>query len=394
MLGESGLIRRVRIANFRSIALCDVELSRLNFLIGPNGAGKTNFLDALRFVRDSLANPLDQAFASRRSNFHSLRHQPAREGAHISFEIDIELPGLGPARYGFKVEPSSPRGWRVASETCTVEGHAFNREGESIQGATFANPPAVSPFRLYLSIASGLEPFGRLYEALTALEFYEPDPINIRLDTGDSGSEARLEADCDNLALIFDGLSDESKFSVVARLRRIIPELRNVTILRLEGRRFLRFRQFAADFFANEMSDGTLRALAILVATAQPDVRSGRLPFITFEEPETGVHPGAVGILLEAIEEASRFTQVVVTSQSSDLLNDRSIDSESLLATEMSSGSTVIGPIDAASREALRSRLFTPGELMRETTIHAERPAASQLPCTAADDRLYRRGPR
>ncbi len=244
--------------------------------------------------------------------------------------------------------------------------------------ATFTNPPAVSPLRLYLSNASGLEPFGRLYQELTSFEFYEPDPIDIRRDTGDSGSELRLESDGDNLALIFDRLSEESKSAVVSRLRAIVPELRNVTILTLEGRRFFRFQHFAADFFANEMSDGTLRALAILVATAQPEVRSGRMPFISFEEPETGVHPGAAGVLLEAIEEASRFTQVVVTSQSSDLLNDRSIPVESLLATEMSEGATLIGPVDPASREALRNRLFTPGELMRETTIHPERPAPSQ----------------
>jgi len=374
----SGFLRRVRIENFRSIALCDVELSRLNFLIGPNGAGKTNFLDALRFIRDSLANPLDQAFSLRRSNFVSLRHVPADGGARIGLGIDFALGDFGAGHYGFEIEPFSPRGWRIASEICSIGEHSFRREGETIKEATFTNPPAVSPFRLYLSNASGLEPFGKLYQELTAFEFYEPDPFNIRQDTGDSGSELRLESDGDNLALIFDQLSEESKSAVVSRLRAIVPELRDVTILTLKGRRFLRFQQFAADFFANPMSDGTLRALAILVAASQPEVLSGRLPLITFEEPETGVHPGAVGVLLEAIEEASHFTQIIVTSQSSDLLNDRSIPVESLLATETIEGSTLIGRIDPGSREVLLNKLFTPGELMRETRIHPERPPVYQ----------------
>lgn len=374
---KSALLKRVRIENFRSIAACDVALGRLNFLIGPNGVGKTNFLDALRFVREGLRTGPDQAFATRRSNFHSLRHQPAAGDSNITISIDLDLPPFGLAHYSVQIGPFS-RGWRITRERAEVGDCLFTREGDFLKTATFANPPAVSPSRLYLPGASGPEPLGKLLEALTSAEFYEPDPINIRLDTGDAGSEARLESDCDNLALIFDALSEESRLSVVARLRLIVPELRDITILKLEGRRFLRFKHFAADFFASDMSDGTLRALAILVATAQPDIRSGRLPFITFEEPETGVHPGAVGVLLEAIEEASRFTQVLVTSQSSDLLNDRSIVAESLLATEMSQGSTVIGPIDAASREALRNNLFTPGELMRETTIHPERPTAGQ----------------
>jgi predicted ATPase len=366
-------LKRVRIENFRSIALCDVELSSLNFLIGPNGSGKTNFLYALQFVRDCLTNPVDQAFSFRRSNFPSLRHMPADGGARIVLEIDFALGGLGVGHYGFEIEPFSLRGWRIASEVCRIGEHSFRRERETIKEATFTNPPAASPFRLYLSNASGLEPFGKLYRELTSFEFYEPDPTKIRQDAGDSGSDLWLESDCANLALIFDRLSDESRSAVVSRLRAIVPELRDVTVLTLKDRRFLRFQHFAADFFANEMSDGTLRALAILVATSQPDVCSGQLPFMTFEEPETGIHPGALGVLLEAIEEASHLTQIIVTSQSSDLLNDRSIPLESLLAAEMVEGSTMIGPIDPGSRDALRNKLFTPGELMRTTRIRPER---------------------
>lgn len=45
---NSVFIKRVVLKNYKSVAVCSVELGPLTFLVGPNGAGKSNFLDALR----------------------------------------------------------------------------------------------------------------------------------------------------------------------------------------------------------------------------------------------------------------------------------------------------------------------------------------------------------
>jgi predicted ATPase len=364
-------IHRVKIENFKSIASCDVELRRLNFLIGPNGAGKSNFLDAIRFCRDSLTGPLDQAFSLRRSNLHSMRHRAAGNDSAIKFEFDAHIQDVGDVRYEFSLSALSPFN-QILFEECRIGSHSFVRHNDIVEMTNNPNPPAILPNRLYLSNASGLEPYRALYEKLASCEFYQPDPYNIRLDTGDTGSEERLESDCDNLALIFDDLTEESKVSVVERLCRIVPSLTDVTVAPFHGRRFLRFKHCKSEFFANEMSDGTLRSLAILVAVFQNDVRSGVMPLIAFEEPETALHPGALGVLLEAIQEASQFTQVIVTSQSSDLLDNADITADSLVAAEMRDGATVLGSVDSASREVLRDRLFTPGELMRSSRIEPQ----------------------
>src|ERR1700691_897726 len=54
-------LRRVRISGYKSIAFCDVELQPFTILVGRNGSGKSNFLDALAFLRDSLALGLPEA---------------------------------------------------------------------------------------------------------------------------------------------------------------------------------------------------------------------------------------------------------------------------------------------------------------------------------------------
>ena len=77
------------------------------------------------------------------------------------------------------------------------------------------------------------------------------------------------------------------------------------------------------------------------------------------------MHPAAAGILLDALHEASRRVQVLVTSHSPELLDDGSIPVDSLLAVDAVDGITSIGPISEAGRATLRDRLFTPGELLR-----------------------------
>ena len=116
---------------------------------------------------------------------------------------------------------------------------------------------------------------------------------------------------------------------------------------------------------ANNVSDGTLRALGPLVAVAQ--LADGGVPvrLVGIEEPETALHPAAAGVLMDALREAAVHTQVVVTTHSPDLLDQIDPETDRLLAVQMRDGNTEIGPIDRASREAIRKHLYSPGELLR-----------------------------
>jgi AAA15 family ATPase/GTPase len=58
-------IKQVRIRNFKSIGQLSVSLEPFTVLVGPNGSGKSNFIDALAFVKDCLADSLESAFRKR-----------------------------------------------------------------------------------------------------------------------------------------------------------------------------------------------------------------------------------------------------------------------------------------------------------------------------------------
>jgi predicted ATPase len=124
-------------------------------------------------------------------------------------------------------------------------------------------------------------------------------------------------------------------------------------------------------FFAQDMSDGTLRALGLLIAMFQPGRHKTAVPVIGIEEPETGLHPAATGVLYDAIREASSFRQIITTSHSPDLLDRDDIPQESLLVARLERGVTTLRNVDSRISNLMREQLITPGELLRRNQLES-----------------------
>jgi predicted ATPase len=88
-------------------------------------------------------------------------------------------------------------------------------------------------------------------------------------------------------------------------------------------------------FGASSLSDGTLRLIALATLFLQPV--SHRPPTILVDEPELGLHPYAIGLLASLIRQASVDSQVIVSTQSSILL-DYFQPSEVLVADRVDGG--------------------------------------------------------
>ena len=129
------------------------------------------------------------------------------------------------------------------------------------------------------------------------------------------------------------------------------------------------------------MSEGTLRTLAILTALYQIDPLGKLRPTLTaIEDVEAAVHPAELAVLFDALEEASLTTQVIVTSQSPDLLDHKNIGADAILAVSAEDGVTRIGPPDAACRIALDEQHITAGDLLRIGQLAPQQSSASPTP--------------
>jgi predicted ATPase len=190
-----------------------------------------------------------------------------------------------------------------------------------------------------------------------------------------------LRRDGSNAASVLQNFSEIANGHVKKNLSRIVPTVTDVEAKTLGSQETIEFRQTVKGqehpwrFLAGAMSDGTLRAFGILLAVFQassvrPSISTPLL--IGLEEPEMALHPAAASVLLSALREGARHCQVLVTSHSPDLLDNEDIQSNALLAVDNVDGLTRIGPIDSAGRSALRDKLFTPGELLRQNQLAPE----------------------
>ena len=238
-----------------------------------------------------------------------------------------------------------------------------------------------SRLRLPVFPAVDPEPQVVLDEALRAVRCYDLDAAVLRsLDEQTTGHAALLGPAGERLGRVFGDLATKDgigKERLDGYLGALVPGALGVDERR-EGRystlqvRFLAQDGTAEDvFLREELSEGTVRAAGVLAALLQPAAFDGRIPLIGIEEPETALHPAGVGALYEAIDDAAARTQVMVTTQSSDLLDSEYVRLDHLRVVANVDGATRIGPVDAAGRAIVAKGLMSIGELHRSGQLRA-----------------------
>jgi predicted ATPase len=385
---DSIFIQRVVLRNFKSIGYCDVRLKSLTYLVGQNGAGKSNFLDALHFVRDSLSGSLENAIRER-GGLNEVRRRSGGHPKNFGVRLEFRLKDQTQGWYAFNVGANSTGGHEVVSESCVLGGKGkgpfFHIEKGLLKSSSEATFPAVVADRLALVAVSGLPAFRPVFDALTAMGFYNLNPKVMR-DLQKPQDGRLLKPVGENIASVIGHLErvSEARVELIREyLQKVAPMVHGLRRKSVGPMETLEFRQDVAgakhpwSFLAQNMSDGTLRALGVLTALLQGNVDYSPT-LIGVEEPETALHPAASATLREVLVHASHEVQVLVTSHSPDLLDDNAIDSDAIFSVVSEEGDTKIVPLDEASRDLLRKHLFSAGELLRMDQLDADRQLIEQ----------------
>ncbi|HZV67311.1 MAG TPA: AAA family ATPase [Telluria sp.] len=376
-------LTRVVLHNYKSIVSCDVRLGALSYLVGPNGAGKSNFLDALEFVAEALRTSLDSAISAR-WGISNMLHRSLGSATYVGIRLEFSFSNGWDGEYAFTLQPSATGGFEVDSEKCSiftaVERHFFITSKGMLHTTSEPSFPPVATDRLTLVNAAGFPVFRRVFDALSSMGIYSFDVAKMRaLQKPQDGRF--LKPDGENLASVLNYMqrAEPDAFELTQRyLNLTVPSVHGVAHYAIEPMETVVFKQnldsraIENRFYANSMSEGTLRALGVLVALFQrgaPDAPR----VVGIEEPETALHPAGFAAMREAISRSAERAQVIVTSHSPDLLDDIELDPSSMLVVTIANGATQIAPLGDASRDAIKTDLFSAGELLRLNQLEPNR---------------------
>lgn len=305
-------IDSLTVQGFKSIAsLESLPLRPINVVIGANGSGKSNFIGVFSLLHAIRAGRLRDYVvkaggAEKVLHFGSKVTQSLR--VHIAFETeqdeyDIELLPTDNDELVPRLERASPAdGGDVPAR---VAAH-FDR------------------WRLY--------------------HFHDTSSGSPMKKTADVDDNRYFRADGANLAAFLYFLRqrhDDCYRLIRQAVRRVTPFFDD---FRLEPQQLnpnkikLEWRHTGSDayFDAASLSDGTLRFIALATLFLQPETQ--RPSVILIDEPELGLHPYAITLLASLIKQAAFKTQVVVSTQSSLLLDH--FQPEDVLVAERKHGGT------------------------------------------------------
>ncbi len=391
-------IRLVQIKNYKSLTNLSVELEPFNVFVGPNGSGKSNFIDALAFVQECLTEPMEVVLNKRGGMSQVMsrleRREPIKfpkepmtdegmqefldrsicDAAHMAFRLVVDLADGLEADYAFEIVWREWNSFFLSRERCVVrEASGVKHEYEIRNGRFVKEIPGIRmnlvPDRLALPLIAGAEEFAPLWGFLASMRFYCIDPVKLRHpQPPDPGSY--LKEDGSNSAAILKNLF---KFSSGSHQLDLFTGCMENVVEGIEGvaggpyghQQTIWFRQDLGlqepvDFTALNMSDGTLRALGVLLAVCQPAI----LSVVGIEEPEATIHPALADMIMEVLIDASNDKQVLITSHSPDLLDYKELRENQIKVVKWHRGTTSIAPVSLEDRTAIQEHLYTPGELL------------------------------
>lgn len=334
------LIEGFRVQNYR--ALRDVTLGRLSHqqqgepltpftvVIGKNGVGKSTLFDAFGFIADCLSHDVETACdMKQRGGFERLRsigviapikfeiyYREAPNERPITYELSIALDQTGRPFVEAELLKQRRKGqthgrpfpflrlnhgkglvW-AGEEAVETEGREEDSAQESVELTdlrqlgiatlgTLKEHPRIKRFRDFLK---------GWY-----LSYFYPDAAR---SLPSAGPQRHLNVHGDNIGNVVQFMEREHKDrfrSILDRIAAKIPGIKSIdTKITDDKRVLLRFNDGAFDdpFFAQQMSDGTLKVFAYLLLMEDPDPP----PFICIEEPENGLYHK----LLEALAQEFR----------------------------------------------------------------------------------------
>ena len=366
----SMLLRRIAISNFKSLKNVEIRPSGLTTLIGPNGAGKMNFVMALKFLSEVHQHGLETAIARAGGIENIALRKQRRSKSPIAFDVELSLgaddliplwelvggkrqftvqhgfacraSGTG-IRADFSVVEETLRVWAMSQAGRPIRLQALMLEvirgpGGGIEvswdppsalrggeldrlarrmGVLGRGKAELGQQELLVTSAYVRTPFlWRFLGSLGRVGVYHFSPDRMR-ESGTPTPNPTLSIGGSNLPALVDWLQRKRKSdwnAVLKGMRDIVPGLTDIRVDILPSKTlgiFFVEEGVGPPWRVDEVSDGTIHVLSMLVAAADP-----RVSALVIDEPERSLHPWIVKELGKKLRAVAQKKTVILTTQS------------------------------------------------------------------------------
>ena len=326
------IVSSLTVTGYKSIReLREFALNNLNVLIGANGVGKSNFISLFRLLNEMYEQQL-QVYIQKQGGPDALLHfgRNTSERLHAEFYFaangyKFDLVPTADNRMIFEQEQSWFGGvYRPTSSTVILgKGHSESKLKEAPDRYSEYVRGAVSNWRVY-----------HFHDTSDTAKVKQKHALNDNL---------RLKIDAANLAAYLRMLQEKHN----AAYRRIVETIRLVApffgdfVHRQEVSEVIELEWTQrgkpdTPFKAHMLSDGSLRFICLATLLLQP---IGLLPStILIDEPELGLHPYAISILADIIKQVAEQRQLIVSTQSVELINE--LSPEDVIVVDQENGAS------------------------------------------------------
>ncbi|MDP3093108.1 MAG: AAA family ATPase [Nitrospira sp.] len=331
----------------------------LNVLIGANGSGKTNFIRFFELLGNIMdANKGLQNYVSSRGRADAFLFQ----GMKVTPEFKAHLK-FGLNEYTFTLRAADDRSLFFAQESAPFKGPLYGPI-KNDQGSGHLESPLARSTNLSSSqqwVVSTIRDW-RVYH------FHDTSPSAPVMGRCNIVDNDVLHSNAANIAAFLMDLSNrytEHYEQILETVRQVAPFFGTFVLKEVgSGETQLLWKDRYSDllYYPHQLSDGTVRYICLATLLLQPNPPST----ILIDEPELGLHPQAIKLLASLLHEASDRAQLIVSTQSSVLLDE--FEPEQVIVANHQDGETVLARQDRSRLEAWLKE-YTLGQLWEKNEL-------------------------
>lgn len=308
-------VSSISVSGYKSIReLKDFKLTNLNVLIGANGAGKSNFINLFRLLNQMYEEQL-QLYVQKQGGPDALLHFGRNTSERLHAEFYFSLNG-----YKFDLVPTTDNRLIFEREISLFKGFYYNSQPSATLGIGHSESKLKNATDKYSRYVRDSVSKWRVYH------FHDTSDTAKVKQSHAANDNLRLKIDAANIAAYLRMLKEkhEAEYQRIVETIRLAMPFFDDFVHRHGDPEYVELEWMQkgkpdTPFKAHMLSDGSLRFICLATLLLQP---VSLLPdTILIDEPELGLHPYAIAILVDIFKQVAEDKQLIVSTQSVELVN-------------------------------------------------------------------------